>query len=617
MLKVCSLEITPKLRTPIRQPPQAMKGEMSGEEEINEELEGTMHLPESRSGIPPHQASQPTSSSKDRKSIATASTPKKPKTPTSRTSDQKPDPTRQKKISLFTRRHKFITEQSLGTYTTTQRRTFERDVYDFARALGFSKARAKASMLVARTFCGEEDYDTDDTRLDDDEMDDSLEVLVSLPLSTGTQTSHSSFARSFSANSPAIPWSGNPARTGSEVLPSVEVRETPQSESGKSKRTRKSVEDSSTGPKGKRRKTDSEIPTGASEYHDDDSHAGLGAAEPMVLHGFDSLPSQVEASDETPRNEFTGKSPSVTKVLDPQITNGTGDEPSAINEKQAKDTQSETAGKEKSQETSKGKKAKGKKQQPAPTIPSKPPNKGRKKRKSEHIEPMEQSAPASAQENHAQADGLNGIEYRGALETPPEPHDQDAHSNGVVTSETAKSHQVEEQSDMARLEPQEEKERDDGKQPPNEEKGASHGSKKGNFDEMLEKLQVLEAQKKTKKEDGRAIYENEILKAQQERTTKRADKQKGDNSFDMRAQELLRAQDAARRAREEQVKTEDGVDGGKDQLAESEKVENMAPQRKEKKMTKREMKKKRQAEGASSTATGFATGFRSPMIQSA
>ncbi|KAL8876565.1 MAG: hypothetical protein Q9198_005269, partial [Flavoplaca austrocitrina] len=102
-----------------------------------------------------------------------------------RNADQKPDPTRQKQISLFVRRHKFIMEQSLGTYTTTQRRAFERDVYDFARALGFSKARAKASMLGARTFCGEEAYDTDDTRLDDDEIDDSSNVLVSLPLTTG------------------------------------------------------------------------------------------------------------------------------------------------------------------------------------------------------------------------------------------------------------------------------------------------------------------------------------------------------------------------------------------------------------------------------------------------
>ncbi|KAL8845984.1 MAG: hypothetical protein Q9221_008888 [Calogaya cf. arnoldii] len=554
MLNVSRLEITPKGRTPIPPPPQAKRGEMSGGEEIDAKLEDTMHLP--------------------------------------------PDPTRQKKISLFTRRHKFITEQSLGTYTTTQRRTFERDVYDFARALGFSKARAKASMLVARTFCGEEDYDTDDTRLDDDEMDDSSEVLVSLPLSTGTQTSHSSFARSFSANSPAIPWSGNPARTGSEVLPSVEVRETPQSEGGKSKRTRKRVEDSSSGPKGKRRKTDSEIPTGASEYNDDDPYAGLGAAESMALQRFDKAQPQHEAPHEPSRNEVTGKSPSVTKVLEHQITNGTRGEPSAVDEKQAKDGQPETAREEKSQENSKGKKAKGKKQQSTPTIPSKTPNKGRKKRKSEHIEPMEQSAPSSAQENHAQTDGLNDIGYRGALETSPKLHDQDARSNGVVTIGADESHQVEEQSDLARLEPQEEKERNDVRLLPDEEKGALRRTKKGNFDEMLERLEVLEAQKKTKKEDGHDVNKHELLEAQQKKTTKLADEQKGDNSFDMRAQELLRAQDAARRAREEQVKTEESVDGGKDKLAESKKAETPLPQRKEKKMTKREMKKKRQAEGA-------------------
>ncbi|KAL9016864.1 MAG: hypothetical protein Q9185_005814 [Variospora sp. 1 TL-2023] len=89
-----------------------------------------------------------------------------------------------KSINHFARRHKFFTEQSFGRYATSQRRAFERDVYDYARSISLSKAQAKASIVHARSLCGEEDYDSDNSRLDDDEVDDSSTRLANLRAST-------------------------------------------------------------------------------------------------------------------------------------------------------------------------------------------------------------------------------------------------------------------------------------------------------------------------------------------------------------------------------------------------------------------------------------------------
>ncbi|KAL9010280.1 MAG: hypothetical protein Q9173_004769 [Seirophora scorigena] len=95
-------------------------------------------------------------------------------------------PTVLKSVNHFARRHKFLTEQSFERYATSQRRAFERDVYDYARSISLSKAQAKASIIHARSLCGEENYDSDDSRLDDDEVDDSSARLASLGASTGT-----------------------------------------------------------------------------------------------------------------------------------------------------------------------------------------------------------------------------------------------------------------------------------------------------------------------------------------------------------------------------------------------------------------------------------------------
>ena len=471
-------------------------------------------------------------------------------------------------------------------------------------------------MLGARTFCGEVDYDTDDTRLDDDEMDDSSDVLVSLPLSTGTETMRSSFARSFSATSPSMPWSNNLVRTGSEVLPSVEARGTPQSEPRPSKRPRKAVEGPSAGPNGKRRKTNSKLLD--SYKNNGDADLETNARHSPALQKSDLKGRQETAANEHLHEQLNSKDPAASGVLETRSMNGAGGGTSSIDKEQAKNDQSEE-GQHNSQEDFKGEKAKGKKHRSNPTLPSKAPNSGKKKRKRQHSEPEEQSAPVIERKTNKSTDRLKGTGNRSAWEeASSKPQGENEQSNGVVINGTAEVHQGEEQSDLPMSELQQEKKRDDVKSLLDEEKSVMRENKKGKFDQLRENLQVLEARKQTKKKEHRDDNENELLKSQSNKTTPGPDKQKVDDSFGVRAQELLRAHDAARRAREEKRKTEDAVDGRKDQPAEPKKVETTALQRQEKKTKKRETnKKKRQPEDASSTETGLATGFRSPMIQSA
>ncbi|MCJ1383907.1 hypothetical protein MMC17_007021 [Xylographa soralifera] len=80
-----------------------------------------------------------------------------------------------KQINHYVRAHPFIT-QSLNGHTTTQRRTFERDIYDYARTIGLLKEQARVEVRRARAFCGELDYNSDDSRLGD-EIDDSAIIL--------------------------------------------------------------------------------------------------------------------------------------------------------------------------------------------------------------------------------------------------------------------------------------------------------------------------------------------------------------------------------------------------------------------------------------------------------
>ncbi len=98
---------------------------------------------------------------------------------TASTSIAKLNPSVAKSVNHFVRRHPFFAQQSLSAYTTSERRKFERDVYDFTRAQGLSKVQAKAQTIKAREMCGEEEYDSENSALGD-EVDDSEDILQGL-----------------------------------------------------------------------------------------------------------------------------------------------------------------------------------------------------------------------------------------------------------------------------------------------------------------------------------------------------------------------------------------------------------------------------------------------------
>ncbi|KAL8920250.1 MAG: hypothetical protein Q9172_004578 [Xanthocarpia lactea] len=556
------------------------------------------------------------SDSKNNEPSRTTSTPRKPKTPRTPKTEQKPDPTRQKKINHFTRRHKFVTQQSFGTYTTSQRRAFERDVYDYARALGFVKARANASVLTARTLCGEEDYDSDDTRLDDDEMDDSSVVLVSLPASTRIEISHSSLGASFSATSPSIPWSGDPARTGSEVLPSVEVQETPQGKSGNSKRNRNRVEDSSTEPKGKRRKTESDRHTKTPEDNNGDAMSSTSAQDLLQMQTTDSDGRQNEAPGVHPLSINKGKSSAVSRNLHFQTAEDTSSQLSGNDEERAKSRQPEQHGWQSSQEPLKRVKGEGKKHQANRTTLFDNVDSNKKKRKGQFYEPESQSAPTSSEEIHTSTVGLNDVEYQRADKKSKNPKGPNTHAHGTKVEETSELRREEEKTQRASptAKPQENTEGAPPKGLLHEERETLPQTNKELLDGSQKQLQSLESQEKPKKKGSHGVN----AKSRQNKTLEDMSKQTEDNGIDLRARELIRAQDAARRAREEEGRTEKAVADGENQRTNGSAFteENItAVQRKEKKNIKREMKKKkRHSEGSPLTVTGTISVGSSPPV---
>ena len=88
-----------------------------------------------------------------------------------------------KQINLFIRKHSFL-EKSLSTFTKSERRQFERNVYDFSRDLGLKKPEARKYVIKAREFCGEEEYDSDVSALEG-EIDDSAWIIGRLPTING------------------------------------------------------------------------------------------------------------------------------------------------------------------------------------------------------------------------------------------------------------------------------------------------------------------------------------------------------------------------------------------------------------------------------------------------
>lgn len=71
-----------------------------------------------------------------------------------------------------------------GTFTKSERRQFERDVYDFGKALGLGHAAAKKQVVRTRALCGEEGYDSDSSALAN-EFEDSAAIMRTLAAKTG------------------------------------------------------------------------------------------------------------------------------------------------------------------------------------------------------------------------------------------------------------------------------------------------------------------------------------------------------------------------------------------------------------------------------------------------
>lgn len=91
-------------------------------------------------------------------------------------------------VNHFIRRHPFL-QTSLVSHTTSERRGFERDIYDYARGLGLSTSAAHKEVLKGRAFCGEEDYNSDDTALGD-EVDDSAVTMRRLSTPAVSRLEH-------------------------------------------------------------------------------------------------------------------------------------------------------------------------------------------------------------------------------------------------------------------------------------------------------------------------------------------------------------------------------------------------------------------------------------------
>ena len=112
---------------------------------------------------------------------------------TSRTSDAALSVPQQ--VNRFVRTHLFV-KLSLNSFTKSERRQFERDVYDFGRSLGLEKSEARKHVLRARTFCGEEEYDSDKSSLSGEIDDlDAIRERLALQQSPGPASDSTTTSR--------------------------------------------------------------------------------------------------------------------------------------------------------------------------------------------------------------------------------------------------------------------------------------------------------------------------------------------------------------------------------------------------------------------------------------
>ena len=80
--------------------------------------------------------------------------------------------------------HEFNRDPS-ASHTTSQRRAFERNVYDYARAQGLGKKEALSEVHTARIICGAPQNDSDDSSFGP-EVDDTSDILVGLATTTSS-----------------------------------------------------------------------------------------------------------------------------------------------------------------------------------------------------------------------------------------------------------------------------------------------------------------------------------------------------------------------------------------------------------------------------------------------
>jgi hypothetical protein len=73
-------------------------------------------------------------------------------------------------LNIYVRKHDFVRDSTDG-FTTSQRRAFERDVYDEARRVGMSSIQAKAQVTIARKMCGEVHYNSDHSAMEGEQDD--------------------------------------------------------------------------------------------------------------------------------------------------------------------------------------------------------------------------------------------------------------------------------------------------------------------------------------------------------------------------------------------------------------------------------------------------------------
>ena len=78
-------------------------------------------------------------------------------------------------MDRFIREHQFFLLRQTSSFTTSQRKAFEMDVFQQARKVGFSSANAEKQIILARRLCGEKKYDGGLSKLDN-EISDSEAV---------------------------------------------------------------------------------------------------------------------------------------------------------------------------------------------------------------------------------------------------------------------------------------------------------------------------------------------------------------------------------------------------------------------------------------------------------